>query len=133
MELTLEREPSTVKATIGHLSVDGQFECLTLEDVVRPVKIAGQTAIPAGRYVVDITFSHRFQRLMPQLLDVPGFEGIRIHAGNTDADTEGCILVGRVQASADFISQSRNAFAQLYNKLAKAKESDQPIFITISQ
>lgn len=133
MELTLEREPSTVKATIGRLSVDGAFECLTLEDVVRPVKIAGKTAIPAGRYEVDITFSKRFQRMMPQLLDVPNFAGIRIHAGNTDADTEGCILVGRKKASDDFISQSRNAFAKLYNQLADAKEAHQKIFITISQ
>ena len=75
--------------------LDGRFGVLHLEDVVRQgEKVPGQTAIPEGIYTVQITFSNRFKRDLPLLLNVPNFEGIRIHPGNTDADTEGCILVG---------------------------------------
>ena len=97
-------------ATIGVLYLDGVRECYTLEDVVRAdptpdtpmtaadvaaIKVPGKTAIPAGRYRIIVTPSQRFKRDLPLLLDVPGFEGIRIHAGNTNVDTAGCILVGR--------------------------------------
>ena len=90
MELTLTRTDFTNDSTIGELSVNGKFECFTLEDKVRPVKIKGMTAIPAGAYEVVINFSERFQRPLPLLLNVPNFDGIRIHAGNTAKDTEGC-------------------------------------------
>lgn len=74
----------------------------TCEDLDRKLedggeKIYGQTAIPRGIYPLTITFSHRFQRDMPQLLDVPGFDGVRIHGGNTEADTLGCPLLGRIR------------------------------------
>src|SRR6478736_9414023 len=94
MKLTLRREPSTTKSTPGKLYVDSIFECYTLEDVVRPAKIYGQTAIPAGTYKVIINMSNRFKRLLPLLLNVPDYEGVRIHPGNTDKDTDGCILPG---------------------------------------
>ena len=68
MDLQLIRKEFTQRSTIGELSVDGQFECYTLEDMVRPVKIKGMTAIPAGAYEVVVTFSARFQRLLPDLL-----------------------------------------------------------------
>ncbi len=83
MELRIKRTDFSDQSTIGELSVNGQFECYTLEDKVRPEKIAGKTAIPAGRYEVVISFSQRFQRPLPLLLKVPNFEGIRIHPGNT--------------------------------------------------
>ena len=121
MKLVLQRGPSTAHSTPGELSVDGVFECYTLEDVVRPVKIAHETAIPAGVYKVIIDMSQRFQRLMPHVLDVPGFTGIRIHAGNTDKDTEGCILVGR-QRSTDNVSESRLAYGTLFPKLQGATD-----------
>jgi hypothetical protein len=85
------------------LSIDGQPFCATLEDVVREVpgvpvhawKVPGNTAIPSGMYEVEITYSQRFKRDLPLLLNVPGFAGIRIHAGNTEDETSGCILVGQ--------------------------------------
>lgn len=120
MDLTLIREPSTAQSTMGKLMIDGVFECYTLEDVVRPVKIAGETAIPAGTYKVIIDMSNRFKRLLPLVVDVPGFAGIRIHPGNTARDTEGCILVG-TSRSADFVGSSRVAFDALFKKMQAAK------------
>jgi hypothetical protein len=131
MELMLLREPSVDGCTIGKLSVDGGFECFTLEDVIRNgPKISDQTAIPPGRYRVVITMSNRFGRMLPQLVDVPGFEGIRIHPGNTAADTSGCILVGQSRAN-DSVSSSRLAMEQLQRKIAGALARNQDVFITV--
>lgn len=96
MKLLLERIYKAPTYTIGKLYIDGNLFCDVLEDVVRPegVKVYGETAIPFGTYKVKLTMSNRFKKVMPILLDVPMFEGIRIHAGNTEADTSGCILVG---------------------------------------
>ena len=129
MELRVERTDFSETSTIGKLYVDDQFECYTLEDKVRPVKIKGKTAIPAGRYEVIINFSQRFGRMLPLFLNVPNFEGVRIHPGNTAADTEGCILVGETK-DAEFIGQSRLAFEGLFNKLKTASETEK-IFIEI--
>lgn len=122
MELKLISQPSGKTATLGTLvRVDaGRLTdnlspiCRTLEDVVREPaeyyggddraawvaiwKKLGETAIPSGRYRVEVTYSPKFKRWLPVLHDVPGFTGIRIHAGNTSADTDGCILVGKVMA-----------------------------------
>ncbi len=95
MQLQLIRKVFTDQSTIGELFVNGAFECFTLEDKVRPVKIKRETAIPAGTYEVAVTFSNKFQKFLPLLLDVPNFDGIRIHTGNTAKDTLGCILVGQ--------------------------------------
>ena len=131
MELTLTRTDFTNDSTIGELSVNGKFECFTLEDKVRPVKIKGMTAIPAGAYEVVINFSERFQRPLPLLLNVPNFDGIRIHAGNTAKDTEGCILVGQVKQK-NFIGTSRLALEALFKKLKKASLTGK-IFIHIAR
>jgi hypothetical protein len=122
VKLTLYRTEHTADATIGRLSIDGVPFCYTLEDIERPAgapKVFGKTAIPAGLYRVVIDFSNRFQCPMPHVLDVPGFEGIRIHPGNTAADTEGCILVG-MDKLADSIGHSRVAFDALFPKIQQA-------------
>jgi hypothetical protein len=80
---------------------------------------------------VVINWSARFQKPLPLLLNVPNFSGARIHSGNTDADTEGCVLVGRVRGR-DFIGESRKAFAALFAKMKKAAASEK-IWITINE
>ena len=129
MDLTLIRDQLSSKSSIGTLSIDGKFECFTLEDAVRPVKIKGLTAVPYGAYEVIISWSARFSRQLPLLLDVPHFDGIRIHAGNTDADTEGCILVGQSRTR-DKISKSKAALSALFEKLEAASKTEK-IFISI--
>ena len=130
MNLRVIREPSTVAATMGILLIDGVFTCWTLEDVVRPVKIPGETAIPAGRYDVRLSLSQRFQKLLPEILAVPGFTGIRIHAGNTQADTAGCLLVGRIRAY-DRVEESKLALMNVMEHLRRATTAGDPITITI--
>ncbi len=121
MQITVKRLHKTDTSTIGELLIDGIFECYTLEDIERPVKIKAETAIPKGTYKVIINQSNRFKRLMPLLLNVPNFEGVRIHAGNTNHDTEGCILVGQSR-NKNYIGQSRKAYEKLFKKMQAAKE-----------
>lgn len=96
MELLLRR---TNKLTEGFLYIDGLLFSDTLEDkwrnLTKEKKIPGETCIPAGRYRVVMDYSNRFKRVMPHILDVKYFEGVRIHAGNIRADTDGCILLGQ--------------------------------------
>jgi len=135
MQLRVERKWFTGKSSMGQLLVDGTFECFTLEDCCRPgnihaVKIPGQTAIPVGRYKVIVDRSTRFKRDLPHLLEVPGFEGIRIHPGNTDRDTEGCILVGTGRTP-DALVESRKAFDALMAKLQGALAAGQRVTIDV--
>ena len=141
MELELLRTTRTANSTIGELILDGQFECFILEDRDRGLKkemtlselknkkIKTQTAIPEGRYEVIISFSARFKKQLPLLLDVPAYEGIRVHPGNTAANTEGCLLPGR-NKKVDEVTSSRLAFNALFEKL-KAATLHEKIFITI--
>lgn len=124
MKLLLKRNKSTAHATIGSLYVDGKFQCFTLEDVVRDKKIFGETAIPLGAYKVIINRSTRFGIDLPLLLNVPNYEGVRIHPGNTDKDTEGCILVGVTVTEQNTLGNSRIAFNALMEKLKTAKTID---------
>lgn len=130
MELQVKRMEFSEESTIGELWVNGVFECYTLEDKVRPVKIAGKTAIPPGRYEVIINFSQRFQKQLPLLLNVPNYEGVRIHSGNTAANTEGCILVGETKTE-NFVGESRWAFNRFFEKLKAASETEK-IFLEIT-
>jgi hypothetical protein len=142
MELILKRDTFTSESTIGSLSIDGKFECYILEDKDRGLidtmsiaeivgtKIYGKTAIPYGRYEVDWTMSNRFKVMMPILKNVKGYEGIRIHKGNTEIDSLGCLLCGTKKAS-NRITESTAATNKLYAKIAEAKKKGIKIYITI--
>ncbi|MRV76286.1 hypothetical protein GJ700_31710 [Duganella sp. FT92W] len=130
MNLDLQRTTLSGKSTIGTLSVNGQFECFTLEDTVRPKKIPGITAIPAGDYEVVITYSEHFRRMLPMLLNVPEYDGVRIHTGNTPEDTQGCILVGLEQGQ-DRIHASKMAFDHLFVQLEAALRSKEKILLHV--
>ena len=106
MKLKLNRIALRKTYTIGKLYIDGKYFCDTLEDTVRDInksgkfdngekKVKGKTAIPYGTYEIKWTYSPRFKKYTPQLMNVPQFEGIRIHAGNSSTDTEGCLLLGQ--------------------------------------
>lgn len=126
MELTLQRKTFNEKFTLGELFIDNVFFCYTVEDKVRDVKIKGITAIAYGRYKMIINMSNRFKKDMPLLLDVPFFEGVRIHSGNTAEDSEGCIIVGMVKTD-NGVGMSRVAFTKLMEKL----KGQDKIYITI--
>jgi len=134
MKLKLNRIQFTEKSTIGELWVDDDPErfCFTLEDRTREagVKVAGKTAIPPGEYEIIINWSKRFKRPMPLLLNVPNFEGVRIHSGNTAADTEGCILVGFSRAP-DFVGNSKAAFDALFARISHAISEGEKVMIGI--
>jgi hypothetical protein len=144
MELYLKRDTFTDISTTGKLLIDGQFECFILEDRDRGLtdtmplaeivatKIYGKTAIPYGRYEVDWTMSARFKVFMPILLNVKGYSGIRIHKGNTEIDSLGCLLCGRKRAN-NVITESTAATNLLYTKIQTAKSRKEKIFITITK
>ena len=135
MQLRVNRYKKCEKSTLGRLFVDGQVECYTLEDVRRAdgVKVQDATCIPPGTYKVIIDASVRFKRDMPHVLDVPGFTGIRIHSGNTDADTDGCILLGTKVTNDDFISGSKDAFDAFFPKLKAAIDKGDSVSLTIHE
>lgn len=146
MEVKVRRIAKKETYTIGKMYVDGEYVCDTLEDKDRGltsnmsvaqicgVKIKGETAIPTGRYLVDMkTVSPRFggrtqyqfcRGRLPRLCNTPGYQGVLIHCGNTAKDTEGCILVGQVL-------NSTATFRKLYPILKTADERGEQIWITI--
>ena len=130
MEILLKRIHKTDNSTIGELSIDGKFQCYVLEDIERDVKVKGKTAIPKGKYQIVITMSNRFKIELPLLLNVPNFEGVRIHAGNTAKDTEGCLLLGKT-CSIDFVGNSKVAMKEFMPKLRKEIKKGK-VFITIN-
>ncbi len=125
MRLILKRLYLKTEYTIGKLYMDGKYFCDTLEDQVRDLtkerKIPGRTAIPAGVYEIVVNVSPRFKRKLPRLLDVPGFDGILIHRGNTAEDTAGCILVGENRERGKVINSTRYE-VQLTGILERAQE-----------
>jgi hypothetical protein len=152
MKLTLKRTFKGPKYTIGKLYVNGVYECDTIEDTDRDLhqtqslleiqskKVYGQTAIPYGTYKIDMnTVSPKFKDRswakfcggkLPRLIDVPGFEGVLIHVGNSESNTFGCILVGENKIKGQVIN-STATFQELYSVMLKAKLSGEEITLTI--
>lgn len=124
MKITLKRVALKDTYTIGKLYIDGQYFCDTIEDKVRDlnkdgvfdngeVKIKGKTAIPYGTYEVVWSYSPRFGKFTPRLLNVNSFDGVLIHSGNTAEDTEGCIIVGQNKEVGKVLN-SRETVNKLY-------------------
>lgn len=153
MSVTLNRILKTNNVTIGELNVNGTFVCNTLEDRLRPLpekcpntpngnncnckeKVYGETAVPAGTYIVRLSYSSRFKRIMPEICTVPHFLGIRIHSGNKTADTEGCVIVGDwtgdVDGKVDWVSNSKVRYNKLLLLLQEATDKKEKIIITIN-
>lgn len=152
MEIKVKRKWKKEAYTIGKMYVNGEYVCDTLEDKDRGltsnmsvaqicgVKVHGETAIPTGRYLVDMkTVSPRFggraqyqfcKGRLPRLCNTPGFQGVLIHIGNTAKDTEGCILVGENKAVGQVLN-STATFKKVYAKLKAADERREQIWITI--
>lgn len=127
MDLIVNRRLLNPLDSIGDLSINGVFQCFTLEPTMREIsgqpvsswKIQDKTAIPVGRYRLTLTYSPKFQRTMPLLVAVPGYEGVRLHWGNYPGDTDGCILTGQQQGT-DEVLASKLAFEALYPKIQSA-------------
>lgn len=120
MELTSTRKWYTPTSTISDLALNGERECFVLEDTVRApgVKIQNETAIGAGRFRVIVDWSNRFRKYAFHILDVPNYTGIRMHSGNTDEDTDGCLLVGQTRAL-NAVWGSHLAYVALWDKLTE--------------
>lgn len=132
LKLIRDREHSPDGCTFGRLYVDGKPFCWTIEDEERDEKVYGRTAIPTGKYQVVVTRSVRFKRDLPLLLAVPNFSGVRIHPGNTAADTEGCILPGDAPDYDNrFLGQSRAAFNRLFPLIVEALAAKKEVWIEI--
>jgi hypothetical protein len=141
MKLTLQRRPSVGGATIGKLYINGVYACATLEDEVREIegvpvaewKIKGATAIPSGEYRVTLEHSNRFGPDTLTINDVPGFQYIRMHAGNTAADTEGCPLLGMQATETTLIGgTSRPAVALVKGEVQRAIRAGEKVTIDIN-
>ena len=153
MELILKRIAKKDSYTIGKLYIGEEYFCDTLEPTwrnllgielppsmesrhlgrssgVKARKETGKTAIPEGRYPLVMTKSVRFKKWLPLLLGVPGFSGVRIHAGNTAKDTQGCILVGE-NRKVGMVVNSRLCLHHLIERFTKARDKDEAVFITI--
>ena len=147
MELILTRIAKKKTYTIGRLAIKEQvsderlekaveeYFCDTLEPTWRDYKngarkMKGCSAIPEGRYAVVISWSPKMQKWLPILLGVPMFSGIRIHAGNTSADTEGCILVGE-NRKVGMVVNSNTWLKRLKDRIVEAKERGEAVWITV--
>jgi len=146
MEIKITRRWEGENTTLSMMSAFGFISLYVLEDKdrrltsdmslekIREIKVHGRTAIPVGRYKVDITYSNRFKRKMPILIGVPGFAGIRIHAGNTHQNTDGCLLHGLKYGleNGDYmVGESRVATARLQSHIAAVLAKGEEVWITI--
>ena len=140
MELTLTRHTWSPGFTLGTLCLCAADlpPLFVVEDVDRRLeeragdKVKGDSAIPLGRYRVVRTLSQRFGRVLPLLLDVPGFAGIRVHPGNSAADTEGCLLPGlSMNKKAGTVGSSRLACKRLDELLSLCEAAGDQVWITV--
>lgn len=135
MKLQLRRIAKRSTYTIGKLYIDGRYTCDTLEDRVRDLskedKVPGETAIPEGTYDVVVNISPKFRRLLPRLLNVPHFDGILIHRGNTAKDSAGCILVGENRCVGR-VDNSAYWEREITERLLIAQNRDEDITIEVS-
>lgn len=150
MDIKLKRTTFTDKSTIGELSINGAFECFVLEDTdrglkdsmtfdeIKKLKVYGETAIPYGVYKIVVTKSERFSKMkgsdvyLPLLLNVKGYEGIRIHTGNKPADTHGCLLPAR-KKGINVVTESTTAFNNLNEKINWALKKGEIVTIEITK
>ena len=135
MLLLLIRKWKTENYTIGQSYIDRDYFCDTLEDKVRPEgaeKVDGETAIPSGIYKVVLNWSPKFKRELPLLLNVPGFTGIRIHAGNIPEDSSGCILIGE-NKKRGMVINSRKYEKEIVRKMKLAIWNGDSVMIEIRQ
>ena len=121
MKLTLQRYLFANDYTMGLLFIDGVYFCDTIEDKYRGqnlknTKVANETCIPYGVYTVKITYSPKYKKNMPQILDVPYFTGVRIHSGNSAKDSSGCVIVG-IKSQNGEVAQSRKTCNALMSRL----------------
>ena len=153
MKLTLKRIAKRDTYTIGKLYINGEYFCDTLEDKdrglkqsmslseIKAKKVYGKTAIPAGEYEVTLhMISPKYSKKqwyvkfcgakMPRLLNIPGYDGVLIHPGNTDVDTMGCLLVGK-NTVVGKVLESKDTFVKLYPILKGASDKGERITITI--
>lgn len=134
MELLVQRIAKKSEYTIGRLFVDGKYLCDTLEDRVRDLtkerKVPGETAIPAGRYRVIVNVSPKFGRELPRLLDVPGFEGILIHKGNSARDSAGCVLLGENKEKGRVVNSTPYEL-RLTRLIKEAIQRGEEVWITV--
>lgn len=143
MELKVLRYNSSSDYTDGLLFIGDEFECYTLEDEHRTVKVFGETRIPDGSYEIGLRneggfnnrygnrFGKTFHKGMLHVKDVPGFEYILIHIGNSDEDTAGCLLVGSTADKDNgFIGGSKTAYKQMYSKVVDALLQGEKVNIT---
>ncbi|MDP2308002.1 MAG: DUF5675 family protein [Pseudomonadota bacterium] len=146
MELALTRDVFGGEWTLGVLTVDGKSFGFVVEDqdrglaatdallAIEAIKVPFETAIPVGRYRVKTTWSNRFQRMMPLVMDVPGFRGIRIHRGTTEKHTAGCLCPGlRRDVVAGTVSKSEAASDWLYTAIAQVEADGSEVWITVQR
>lgn len=144
MDIKLLRFSQKKDATTGLLFVDNTFQCFTLEDVHRDVKVAGKTRIHAGRYKISLAnwgnindrylkkFGEDFHKGLLILHDVPNFTGILIHMGNTPEHTEGCILVGSTSnTELGTITSSEDAYRRIYTPIRDAIIAKKDVWISV--
>ncbi len=145
MLIRLELIYETKEFTVSRLLVDGRFECFTLEDEARTEKVHGETRIPAGRFRVQLRteggfhqryaakFGPDFHQGMLHVTDVPGFEWILFHLGNTPQDTAGCLLVGQQWNRAGWIGGSERAYRSFYPKAARKLARGEEVWLEVDR